>query len=130
MLGKKDIQNRKDIELLVDTFYDKVLSDDIIGYIFNDVAKLNRAEHMPKMYDFWETTLFQHVVYKGDPMHVHIVLNQKEALKKHHFDRWLNLFNETVDGLFNGEKAHLAKTRALSIATVMQIKIHQQNQQQ
>ena len=50
---------------------------------------------------------------------------QKEALKKQHFDRWLLLFNETVNKLFVGNKAELAKTRALSIATIMQVKIHQ-----
>ncbi len=130
MPHRKDIENRQDIELLVNTFYKKVLSDKIIGYIFNDVAIINWDEHMPKMYDFWETTLFQNIVYKGNPMNVHIDLNKKESLNKQHFDQWLALFNETVDALFDGQKAHLAKTRALSIATVMQIKIHQQSQQQ
>jgi len=78
---------------------------------------------MPKMYDFWETTLFQKTTYKGNPMTIHLDLNQKQPLKKLHFDRWLLLFNETVNKLFTGQKAELAKTRALSIATVMQIKI-------
>ena len=127
MPDKRDIENREDIELLVNTFYKKVLSDDIIGYIFTEVVKINFHEHMPKMVDFWETTLFQNIIYKGNPMTVHLHLNLKEPLKKKHFDQWLYLFNETVDELFIGEKAHLAKTRAVSIATMMQIKIHQQN---
>ncbi len=42
-----------------------------------------------------------------------------------HFQRWILLFNETVDELFKGEKAELIKQRALSISTVMQIKILQ-----
>ncbi|MDZ7605821.1 MAG: group III truncated hemoglobin [Cyclobacteriaceae bacterium] len=127
MPNKRDIENRKDIELLVNTFYKKVLSDEVIAYIFTDVAKINFHEHMPKMYDFWESTLFQNLVYKGNPMTVHLNLNIMEPLKKQHFDRWLYLFNETVDELFAGEKAFLAKTRATSIATMMQTKIHQQN---
>jgi hemoglobin len=125
MPQKQDIKNRKDIELLVDTFYKKVLKDETISYIFNDVAKIDLAKHMPLMYDFWETTLFHQAVYKGNPMKVHLDLNVKESLKKAHFDQWLTMFNETVDELFYGEKAELAKTRALSIATVMQIKIYQ-----
>ncbi len=125
MTGKKDIENRKDIELLVDAFYEKVLQDETIGYIFNEVAKIDLAKHMPLMYDFWETTLFHKANYKGNPMRVHVDLHAKEPLKKVHFDRWLSMFKETIDELFHGEKAELAKTRALSIATVMQIKIYQ-----
>ena len=83
--------------------------------------------HMPKMYDFWETTLFHKAVYKGNPMQIHTEVNKKFSMKKEHFHRWLELFNTTVDELFSGENAELAKTRALSIATVMQIKITQQN---
>ncbi len=125
MTNRKDIENREDIIVLVDSFYDKVLKDDTIGYIFKDVANINLEKHMPTMYDFWETTLFHQSVYKGNPMRVHVKLNQKEPLKKSHFERWLKLFNETVDELFEGEKAESVKTKALSIATVMQIKVYQ-----
>ena len=38
---KKDIANRDDIILLINTFYEKVKKDQVIGYIFNDVAKVN-----------------------------------------------------------------------------------------
>ena len=55
---KTDIRNRKDIEKLVNTFYDKVKTDDVIGYLFNDVAKVNWENHLPKMYNFWENILF------------------------------------------------------------------------
>ena len=125
MTDKKDIEDRKDIELLIDTFYEKVLKDDTIGYIFNEVAKIDPVKHMPLMYDFWETTLFHKASYKGNPMKIHVDLHSKEPLKKVHFDQWLSMFSETVNELFHGEKAELAKTRALSIATVMQIKIYQ-----
>ena len=125
MPQKQDIESRKDIELLVDTFYEKVLKDETIGYIFSEIANIDLAKHMPLMYDFWETTLFHKANYKGNPMKVHADLNEKVPLKKAHFDQWLFMFNETVDELFFGEKAELAKTRALSIATVMQIKIYQ-----
>ena len=125
MLQQKDIENRKDIELLVDTFYKKVLKDKTIGYIFNKVAKIDWEKHLPLMYNFWETTILHKASYKGNPMKIHIDLNVKEPLKKEHFDQWLSMFNETVDELFHGEKAELAKTRAVSIATVIQIKIHQ-----
>jgi len=123
MKPTKDLQGRKDIELLVDTFYKKVMKDDTIGYIFTEVVKLDWGHHIPKMYDFWETTLFHKAIYKGNPIKVHQDLNIKETLEQRHFEHWITLFNETVDTLFAGEKADLAKTRALSIATVMQIKL-------
>jgi len=44
-------------------------------------------------------------------------------LKAEHFDRWLLLFKSTVDENFDGEKAELAKQRAMSIATIMQLNI-------
>jgi hemoglobin len=124
MEDRKDIENREDIENLVDEFYKKVLEDETIAYIFNEVVKINTEKHMPIMYDFWEATLFNKAVYKGNPMKIHMKLNEKEALTKAHFNQWLALFNETVDEFFYGEKAELAKTRALSIATVMQFKIY------
>ena len=60
-------------------------------------------------------------------MQIHLELNAKFLLNKEHFLCWLALFNSTVEELFSGTKAELAKTRALSISTVMQIKIRQQN---
>lgn len=123
-MNKKDLESRKDIECLVNTFYKKVLTDEVIGHIFTEIAKIDMDKHMPIMYDFWETTLFQNGMYKGNPIQVHQNLNKKKPLTKTHFDRWISLFNSTIDSLFVGDKAELAKTRALSIATVMQIKIN------
>ena len=123
---KKDIENRKDIELLVNRFYDKVIADRVIGYIFNDIAKVNWEKHLPVMYDFWENTLLYSGTYTGNPMEIHNRLNKVVPLTATHFQQWLDLFNSTVDELFAGEKARLAKQRAISIATLMQIKIIKQ----
>lgn len=117
-----DIKDRSDIKLLIDSFYDKVKEDDTIGYIFNDVAKVNWEHHLPIMYDFWEGIIFQKSNYAGNPMSVHIALNQKTRLLPEHFSRWKQLFLETVNELFEGTNAELARQRAVSIATMMQIK--------
>jgi hemoglobin len=123
----KDIETRKDIELLVDSFYDKVKRDDVIGYFFNDVAKVNWDEHLPKLYDFWETTLFHKALYKGNPIEVHKHLNQIAPLNKNHFEHWVELFCNTVDALFKGNNAEQIKIKAKSIAFVMQLKIESKN---
>jgi len=122
---KKDIQSRKDIIALVDRFYEVVRKDEMLGIIFDDVAKVNWLKHLPVMYDFWENTLFYTGTYTGNPVQNHRQLNTKYPLTKAHFDHWISLFNKIVDELFEGEKADLAKQRALSIATVLQIKVAQ-----
>ncbi len=122
---KKDIENRADIELLINSFYDKVRADDVIGYIFNDVTKVDWPHHLPIMYNFWEGVIFYTGNYSGNPMQVHKDLNKKEPLTPEHFKRWLQLFVETVNNLFEGDKAELAKQRAMSISTSIQVKIMQ-----
>ena len=120
---KKDIETRNDIECLVNCFYEKVKADDVIGYIFNHIAHVNWEKHIPIMYDFWENALFYTGSYTGNPMELHKHLHRLMPLTREHFAQWNKLFTATVDELFEGEKAHLAKQRAISISTVMQIKI-------
>ena len=118
-----DIQGLDDIKLLVDTFYGKVLKDKTIGYIFTEVAKINVQEHMPKMYTFWNASLFGAAGYKGNTVAKHIELNKKEALVDNQFDQWEKLFAETIDELFVGEMATLAKQRAKAMRFLIQFKI-------
>jgi|SRR5262245_56096428 len=125
---KKDIRTREDIKLLVTTFYDKVKIDPVIGHIFTSVFKVNWEKHLPVMFDFWENTLFFTGSYTGNPMESHRRLHRIFPLNEEHFKRWVSLFMATVDELFEGEKALLAKQRALSISTVMKIKIIQTDQ--
>ena len=124
---KKDIANRSDIEQFIKSFYDKVLKDETIGFIFTDIAKVNWEKHLPIMYDFWENVIFFTGKYSGDPMNVHRNLNNLIALKSEHFKVWIILFNQTIDELFLGENAERAKQRAMSIATIMQVKLFEQN---
>jgi len=122
---KKDIANRKDIDLLMNVFYARLLEDSTINYIFNDVVKINMETHLPVIADFWESILFSSISYSNNLMKIHLDIQNKTPLLKHHFDTWLGYFNTTVDELFEGSIASKAKERALSIATVMQIKIAQ-----
>lgn len=125
---KEDIKNRSDIEVLINAFYDKVKADETIGYIFNKVAKVNWEKHLPVMYNFWENAIFYTGNYNGNPMNLHHHLHHITPLNSTHFDQWNKLFISSVDELFEGENAELAKQRALSISTVMQIKILKQNE--
>ncbi len=117
---QKDIISRKDIELLIISFYEKIKNDTQMSHFFEGV---NWESHLPIMYNFWENTLFYTGNYNGNPMKIHQTLHQFKHLKADDFDKWIHLFTETVDELFKGDKAELIKQRAISMATVMKIKI-------
>ncbi|MBL7742158.1 MAG: group III truncated hemoglobin [Chitinophagaceae bacterium] len=123
-----DITTRKSIELLITRFYEKVRQDNIIGFIFNDVMKVNWEEHLPVMFDFWETILLNETKYMRNAMGIHFEVNRKVKLEKKHFVRWVQLFTETTDELYTGEVAEMAKKRARSIADVMLFKMNQENE--
>ena len=119
----KKLETRQDIEDLVNLFYDKVQNDDKIGFFFNDVAKVDWAHHLPKMYSFWETLLFGQISYKGNPMAMHFPINDKVPLEKAHFAHWVKLWTETVEENFAGEMAELAIYKATNIANLMGYKM-------
>ncbi len=129
MTTKTDIESRADIDRLMKRFYERMMVDPFIGFIFTHYAKLNLDEHLPVLADFWETVLFNRPVYKrgAKAMNVHFDLNQKLPLKKGYFTRWLYLFNSTTDELYSGEIANKAKTRAHSIAELMLKRIELMN---
>lgn len=123
----KEISSREDIELLVKEFYSKVRKNETLGYIFDDVMKIDWDHHIPILIDFWETILLDTATYSRNAMAVHFGINAKVKLQALHFDTWLNLFDTTVDEFFIGEKAELAKKRAHSVADIMKLKVAQIN---
>lgn len=118
-----DIKSRNDIVTLINTFYTKVRQNPVIGYIFNDIAKVNWKTHLPKMYSFWASMLVGEQTYSGNPMVKHIELSKQTAMSDKEFSEWIFLFNETVDELFIGDTATEAKLRAANIARLMLHKI-------
>lgn len=115
----KDIDNREDIKLLVNSFYDKVKVDTLISPVFNGVIQ-DWQPHLNKMYGFWETVLLDIHSYSGSPFPPHA----KMPLEAIHFERWLSLFFETIDALFEGEKANEAKWRSEKMGEMFQYKIN------
>jgi len=113
---KRDIETKTDIELLINTFYDKVLKDELIGPFFKHI---DFNKHLPKMIHFWSFVLLDEAGYTTDVTKVH----QHMKLKAEHFDRWISLFNETTDSLFRGEKAEMAKQRAFLMRWTMESKM-------
>lgn len=120
---KKDIETRRDIELLVNIFYEKIAADKQLGYIFNDLAKVEWTKHLPAMYGFWENIILFTGSYHGNPMNLHQHLHHITPLNEAHFEQWNKLFTGTVDELFAGKNAALAKQKALSISAIIKKKL-------
>lgn len=115
-----DISTSADIKRLVDAFYGELVIDPLIGKFF---AGLDLEHHLPRIRAFWEMILLGQPGYTTNVTDVHLKLHQRIPMERAHFDHWLELFRATVDRLFAGPNAEEAKMRALSIATVMLVKV-------
>ncbi len=115
-----DIQNRRDIDRLVNDFYARVKVDELLGPVFNDIAGVDWPSHIPKIADFWETALFRSGNYRGNPLRPHLQLSQQTEMDREKFQHWLGLFFASADSLFEGENAGHIKRIAADMAEVMQ----------
>jgi hemoglobin len=117
---KKQIENREDLSLLVNTFYTKIRANTEIGFYFNEMIK-DWPQHLEKLTDFWETNLFGSKKYHGDPITVHnkVDTHSKHQITSGEFGIWLNLWFETLDELFEGEEVNTLKRRARKMSTFL-----------
>lgn len=111
-----DIASRDDILKLTTTFYQRAFADELLGTIFVDIAKMDLDAHLPVICDFWENILFRTGNYRGGAFAPHVMLNQQIALEWRHFARWLEIWTGTVDDLFTGPYADIAKQHAANVA--------------
>lgn len=123
---KPDIRSREDISRFVDEFYELVRKDTDLRPFFTDVINVDWETHLKRMYDFWENVLFQTGTYDTNPLQSHLVLHHHSPIKKEHFIRWLELFNLAIDKHFDGPNATFAKNRAVSIASVIEARLWQE----
>ena len=117
---KTELSSPDDVVRLVDTFYRRVRADEILGPIFDDVARVDWDRHLPTMYAFWQSVLFGTPGFKGNPLAVHRDLARRTALTAVEFGRWIEIFHASIDALFTGPMADEARQRAVRIASVMQ----------
>jgi hemoglobin len=116
---KRDIETLKDIQHLVDAFYEKVKHDQFIGPVFNSRLEGKWELHHRKLYRFWHTVLLRRPDYFGNPVPLHFNM----ALTREHFENWLRIWSETIDGLFEGNIAERAKFRGKTMADAFYGKI-------
>jgi hemoglobin len=118
-----DIETREDCERLVRAFYGRALEDAVIGFIFTDIARLDFEEHVPVVTAFWETLLLGAQSYDRGAFHPHAALHARVELREGHFERWLSIWYGTVDELFAGPRAELAKAHAFRLGNAFRMRL-------
>ena len=115
-----EIKNKDDVKILVDEFYQKVRKDPIIGGVFaSRISDDAWPIHLERMYSFWNTVLFGEADYRGNPFSKHRDLPIQDI----HFERWINLLEETIAAHFEGEKAEEVIMRAHKMGALFQSKL-------
>ncbi len=122
----KQLQKREDVQLLVSAFYSQVRKDSILGPVFNTLIKEEEwPAHLRRMVDFWECNLFFRPTFKGNPMQAHrkVDADYNYQTDGRHYERWVELWCQIVDQYFVGQKAELAKTRAMNMGKLLLAKV-------
>ena len=105
------------IRTLVYAFYDRVRADALLGPVFERALHGKWDEHLPKMCDFWAGIALGAKTYRGNVQQAHRPL---EGLEPAHFNRWLYLFLDTAESLFEPAAARVFMEAALRIAQSLQ----------
>lgn len=122
---KKDVSSREDLLTIVRDFYVDLLKSDELSHFFEAFRQEEHLnQHLDTLVDFWDNTLFYSGSYKKNAMKPHFDIHAKNEIHIHHFSEWLRLFNKAVDSNFKGQNSETLKSRALSIATVMKLKLN------
>lgn len=105
------------VERLVDTFYNRIREDEVLGPIFEERLAGRWDRHLEAMVEFWSSVVLLTGRYRGRPHEAHRPL----GLTTEHFSRWLALFEATVSELCAGPAAAMFIGRAHRIADSLQI---------
>jgi hemoglobin len=93
--------------------------DDLLGPVFAR-AGVDWSVHLPELVDFWAWQLHGEARYDRNPLRAHERVHAQDPFVPALYERWLELFDATVDDGFSGPLADLAKQRALRMAQALQ----------
>ena len=121
---KARIESEFEIEMLIDTFYEKVLEHEELSYFFSE-AVMNWEFHKQMFIKYWSKQILFTDSYEGSPLNRHIEVDHRfgRSFTKYHFEEWTRLWVETIDILFEGDKAELAKESGVNMAKNIYLKM-------
>jgi len=118
-----DLEPGEPVQRLVNTFYEAAKQDAVLGPVFNVIIGDDWSAHLPVMYTFWDSVVFGLGGYKGQAVGKHIEIDRRMRLEEAHFERWISLWNATVDRLYAGPNADLARTKANLMLQLIKFKV-------
>lgn len=104
------------IELLVRAFYEKARRDPALGPVF-EAAVEDWEAHFAQLTRFWSSVMLTSGAYKGDPVGAH----RPQPIEPAFFDRWLALWGETAEALFEPDLAAAFRAKAERIGESLKL---------
>ena len=114
----RDLDTADEIAEMVRRFYADVTMDDLLGPMFNEVARVDWSEHLPKLTAFWCRALLGEPGYQGNPFRAHMLVHAQREFTPALFERWLILFHETLELGWCGPNTQRALELADNVARV------------
>jgi hemoglobin len=114
-----DLSTRAAVHDLVVSFYRELVMDDLLAPVFEEVAEVDWATHIPLLIDYWCRILLGHEGYQGPLLAAHRHVHDRQALAAEHFDRWYRLWVITIDSRWSGPGAEKAKHHAAKVGATL-----------
>ena len=116
----RDLDSVEEILELVTRQYADVVQDDLLEPYFTfGPGHLDWQAHINSVADYWQHVVLLAPDYDIDVLEGHRHLHDHRAFTPELFDRWLQIFVDTVDGGWTGPNAALAKKRATGMSRAM-----------
>jgi hemoglobin len=116
---RRDLDDRAQVHDLVVGFYRELVFDDVLAPVFEEVAEVDWAVHIPKLIDFWCRVLLDQPGYDGFLLGAHRKVHDRQPFEAQHFERWYALWVETIEERWEGPLAETAKRHAAKVAGIL-----------
>lgn len=118
-----DLDSVEEIFEMVTRQYSDVVQDDVLApYFAFGPGYPDWQAHIESVADYWRHVVLLTPDYDIDVLEGHRHLHDDRAFTPELFDRWLQIFLDTVDGGWSGPNASLAKKRATGMARAMALR--------
>ncbi|MPY94100.1 MAG: hypothetical protein GEV08_13860 [Acidimicrobiia bacterium] len=114
-----DLDTRAQVHDLVVGFYREIAFDELLAPVFTETAEVDWSLHIPKLIDYWCRVLLGHPGYEGAILGAHREVHELEAFRPELFDRWYDLWAQSVDRGWEGPLAERAKAHAARMSATL-----------
>jgi|GEM_PF-786478 len=116
----RDIDTRAEVAEFVERMYRDISQDDLLHHHFETIAKVNWQAHMLMVTDFWSGILFDEEHDDANTViEAHRGLHDTSAFTVAMFERWLEIFDTSLDGGWIGPNTEQIRKRGYGLAWAM-----------